>query len=410
VEAAARSRRRVPVAIAALALVAMGLLGAVSRLGDAGGVDRDFTVDYISARVLTSGHAYDPTFDLASRELGLRRPIGVIEHRGNPHTPFGILATAPLARMSLRGAQTVWLLLMSLLIALAVFWASRIAGISAPSAAVIGIGSLAVPIVQKDLSFGQSNGLVLILIVAGWAALKARREGAAGLAVGSAVALKAFPGLLLLPMLAARRFRAVGAAVATAVAWTAVASQVMGWHAVRVGFVRAQTANFHVWRSAPTNVSLPGVAFRWLLRSAWRPHATNAPAAAFVLAFAAIAGCAAVAWNNRARASGDPFLATIPLMLLASPLSWDHYAVAALPVIVVLAARAGRAMSPIVALGCALVAIGGWPGLPLRADRISDLTQIFGYGLPTYGLVILAWAEWRRDPQRRASFGTGSPD
>ncbi|MFI6132487.1 glycosyltransferase 87 family protein [Micromonospora sp. NPDC051141] len=85
---------------------------------------------------------------------------------------------------------------------------------------------LAVESTRETITFGQINMLLVVLILADllFAVPQGRRW--AGVGVGLAAALKLFPGIFVLYLLAARRWRAAAVAAATATAATLLAAAV----------------------------------------------------------------------------------------------------------------------------------------------------------------------------------------
>jgi hypothetical protein len=85
---------------------------------------------------------------------------------------------------------------------------------------------LAVESIRETITFGQINMLLVVLILADllFAVPQARRW--AGVGVGLATALKLFPGIFIVYLLATRRWRAAAVASATAAAATLLAAAI----------------------------------------------------------------------------------------------------------------------------------------------------------------------------------------
>jgi alpha-1,2-mannosyltransferase len=256
---------------------------------------------------------------------------------------------------------------------------------------------LAVPVIQKDLLYGQLNGILLLLIVVGWRWLRRGSDIASGLSLGLATALRLYPAFLLLPLLMMRRFRAAAALAMTSAAATLIGSLALGLDD-STRFVRTVAGeNFRFWRSAPMNISLVSLPFRWLTRSFWRPDAPDLSRVASLLALVLVVLVVVIALRSRGAFSGDRFLAAIPWMLLATPLSWEFSLVLAMPVVLAGFIRRRGAIRPLPALGSALVLVGIPLGLQGPAPGTPPAVQIFGYALPMYGLLILGLTEVQRD-------------
>lgn len=358
----------------------------------------DFTQDYVSARAWAAGQdPYGPTADLGRRFLGTEAASlrTVYPDRRNPHLPAELVVVRPLTRLSYRAARVAWLFLMALCMAVGVALAARTAGWGAAASVVAGAGALATPVAQKDLLYGQINGLLVLLLVMGWRWARAGSDARAGIALGVATALKLFPALLVVPLLRQRRARAAAWQVGTAVVVSASAALAVGLGATGRFLTEAAPENFRFWRAAPMNLSLVAMPFRWLSRSVWRPDAPDVETLAAILALALLAACVVAAVRTPARLTGDPFWAAVPWMLLAIPLSWEFSLVLVLPALLLALAR-GPLPTPLILLAIAIVVIGIPPGLASPAPGNSIGVTMLGYGLPTYALVALGVGEWRR--------------
>jgi hypothetical protein len=394
---------------AAVAAIALGLLGVLTRGTSLNAEDltrNDFTQDYVAARAAIDGFdPYGDTRALASRyvrEDSLREVAPVVLR--NPHAPAQVLLAYPVTPMPYRAARVVWLLVMAAMLAAGVAVVVREMGWSRATAVVAGIGALALPVSQKDLLYGNVDSALLLVLALGWRDLRRERDARAGLLFGVASALKLFPLFLLIPLVRRRRLRAIAYQLGAAAALNVAATLVLV-RSLDSGFLDASSANFRFWRAAPMNLSLVAIPFRWLTRSHWTQHATDAPALAAALALLAVALCVAAAWRAPGRTSGDDVWHAVPFMLLVSPLSWDYAGVLVVPLLIVAAAHLARSgqRAPLVAVvGAVLVIIGIPPVLPDPVKPISPAVQLFGYALPSYGLMVLAAASYMK-PRRRAA-------
>jgi hypothetical protein len=176
--------------------------------------------------------------------------------------------------------------------------------------------------------------VLLLALVGAWTAERARRWHLAGALVGTAAAVKLFPGFLLLYFVARRRWRAVFAGVGWFTAANGVAAVVLGPGTYRdyVGDVLPRLAE---WRASIRNLSVPG-----LWNKLFDPgskgeviqpllHSPALAMAATVVSVVAI--MVVVAWvtcRARSRAARDQaFGVTVIGMLLVAPLTWPHSAV-----------------------------------------------------------------------------------
>ncbi|MEH1013456.1 glycosyltransferase family 87 protein [Micromonospora sp. CPCC 206060] len=88
------------------------------------------------------------------------------------------------------------------------------------------IGVLAVESTRETITFGQINMLLVVLILADLLFAVPRRSRWAGVGIGLATALKLYPGIFIVYLLAARRWRAAVVASATAAVATLLAAAV----------------------------------------------------------------------------------------------------------------------------------------------------------------------------------------
>lgn len=114
------------------------------------------------------------------------------------------------------------------------------------------------PPVQQDLLYGNTNGLLLlILAVAALWDRRGRPRLAAG-ALGIAAALKLFP-LFVVPALLGRRW--ITAAVMVSVFAASTTASIL-WLGVSLDGLREEAeANFDFWEASPFNGSLSAIPF-----------------------------------------------------------------------------------------------------------------------------------------------------
>jgi hypothetical protein len=319
-----------------------------------------------------------------------------------------ILAVRVLSGLPYKAARLVWLFLMASATAFALGWFSRLLGASTRTAAVVGVGSLAIPVVQTDLIYGQSNGVLLLLFVVAWWGLRRKNDALAGSALGLSAAIKLFPALMILPLLRFRRFRAAVWLACVALATTLVSGSILGLGFTKEFFRDVSPANFRFWRSAPMNESLLSVPYRWLTHSVWPPHATNRPTVALVIAGALFVALILGMYTGRARITGDEFWESVPFLLLATPIVWETYLVLLIPFTFLVAKQLiDRNPIPsrvIVLPALAILGIGLWPGLP-SVLHASMVAQTLGFSWPMYALLILVCVSyWGRRENTRHVF------
>lgn len=381
--------------VAALALAAVGLIAFGTRVAAIQHptlTADDFTQDFVSAKAWRAGQ--DP--------YGLQRvqgprlidsPIDVTSlrpgHR-NPHTPAEFVLVAPLTSLKYRVARTIWLVLSASFAVGGLYLVVRTYGLPAKWAGVLAIGVLALPIVQDDLLYGQSGGILLILFVIAWRSLRRGREVRAGITLGLAAAIKLFPAFMVIPLIRRRSGRGVASMIGAAVVLSIASAAAVGRSATSFWFHVASPDNFRFWRGAPVNISLPGSAYRWLTAGPWRHGGLDLPHVATIVALVVMVLCALAAARSSAGMTGDHFIASLPWMLLAGPLTGDLSLVIAIPFVVATIEGLSR-MRPwqraMIGAALAILVIGTPPGTPAPAPDLSVVAIIFGFGLPTLALL-----------------------
>ena len=247
-------------------------------------------------------------------------------------------------------------------------------------------GALALPPVVAELVLGNVHLEILGLLSLAWLGIRRdSRNGelAAGAAIGVAAVIKVFPGLLVLWLLASRRYRAAAAAVGAAVLLALVTLPITGiqpwldyptvlanlgapsdttdtlaptiWLAPILGFALARAL-----------VTVAGVALVVVL--GWRARRSAAPSAA------------ATPWASPNAALAASFAAAIAASVLIAPAVYQHYlAILVLPLLLGLAAGVRLRW---LALSYLLM----WGG---KQAALGDLQWVVNKGLPTLGALVL---------------------
>jgi alpha-1,2-mannosyltransferase len=186
---------------------------------------------------------------------------------------------------------------------------------------------------RETVNFGQVNMLLVFLVVADLIVLvyPGRRWG--GVGIGLATAIKLTPGVFILYLLLARRFRATGVAIGTA-ALTTVLAAVVAPHASQIFWTYAVFDTDRVGSlSYISNQSLEGFVARL------------DPARPNMILWAGLVVAALLLWAWRTRRAvrlGDDRagLALTGIMgCLVSPVTWVHHLVWLLPAMLLLTAR-----------------------------------------------------------------------
>lgn len=375
--------------------IILGLLSVVAHAREYWTPDRfstDFGLDYVSTKALLAGQdPYQPMRHLVIQYLHVS-PAYVartIVPGASPHPPFMFLLHAPFALLPYRWAGISWLLVSAACVVGATFLFGRSREWSARTSGLIGVGALALPVIQKDLAFGQVNGELLLLLVIAWRSAVAEKEEASGLAIGIAAALKVFPIFLLGYFLFRRRLRIVLVGAVTFFVLTALGFALAGLHSVGEYIHKGSSFGLSYWGSAPTNIGWWGLARRWLSKNMWTPNAGVTVVGTMVAAFGAVF-ISVVAF--RGHEGRDPFWWAVGAMLVAWPVVWDHYYVVALPWLFIMGesivAQGNSLLEGLFAIAALGIVVGVPPGAPPLTTRVGVGSLVGLYQLPTYLLVL----------------------
>lgn len=382
--------RRQALAVAGFALGAVALGGQLRLVWGPDAASNDYTRDYVAARAWIDGDdPYGEQGPLVDRYLGretFRIDVEGVSERV-PHPPAHLVLWSPLGFLRYRPARAILIVLSAASIVIGVALVARRIGFARAEAWALGAGSLALPVAQKELFQGQVNAIVLLFVVLAWAALARGREAAAGVALGLAAAVRLFPLVLVLPLVLTKRARAAASMTLSFALVTVGSALALGTGSIE-GFTDASRENFELWRSALNNISLPGIAYRWLTANRFNPGAVDRPAVAAAVAGIAIAACLVAIAVSVRRSALDPLWAAVPWALLASPLTSEQYFVLAFPVLLMLARRG---MSLLVAVAAAATVIGA----PTRSYGGIEVASHLAWSVPTLALALLGWAVLR---------------
>lgn len=402
--AADRPRSPVPRVAAAVALLGVAFAGPpVWRAAHAPEPDgnKDYSLWYNIGRAVRAG---DPLYQYANFEVRYMYP-----------PPLAVFVLAPLSGLGYPGFVAVFALANAAAWAVCVGWAPRL--VAPPGERVTPAGVL-VPAVATGayawdmFHLGQLNLFLLVLMLAAWAALRHRRPALAGVALGTAVAVKVFPLPAVVYFAARREWTAVAATAATCgVLLGVLPAPVRGferncyelgqWAGYMVGdqsgtTMAARSSVGFTWR----NSSLVSVAHR-LLRPVdagdrdlvyFRVNVAGlTPGQAQAVGFGACVTLGGVLlWATRLRfaptpaAEGLEWAMVLTLVVLCSPLSWTYFFCWLLPAWAAAVRFCGRrpdrwAVGGSVAAGVVLASTA--------TQTIDPLVS--AYGATTWGAVML---------------------
>ena len=371
----------------------------------------DFAQDLAAARVFASSqNPYEVGIAGAHAEL-----MKVSEDEGYlyfPHPPLLFLVLLPMAGFTLAQAAAIWFgVSLGLLFLLAALLAKVLSGPAKaghyvksqssprPSTVLLIFGALFVwPPVQYNLAKGQWSILVALLLAMFWHFHVRGDHRSAGASLGVASAIKLFPALLGLYLLA-RTPRAVLWMVITLVAVLALPLVWMGPHTLQMFLAQSQ-ANVAYWETFPAvTYSIHGVLARLMVGGQWARPLVEAPLIARGLGtFVAILLVAITIWFTRRQGNDDGhegtrFAAWVAILVMLNPLAMAHTGVIlALPIMLVAQVLASdHRMWPRVAwtLGVALVSIPGHTLIFLASNPIEPWQGVALIALPMWGTLSL---------------------
>jgi hypothetical protein len=342
---------RQPAILAAAWICALLMLAGTASKMPAQWHRRDFSNYYESAWALR--HGIDPYATFLTpigAQLGLE--TGGLLHASE--TPPFLLCFEPLTRLQPRTAFWIWIALNFFALALAMYlllaYRRDLSGRTAWLLA--GLLLMSAP-VSLNFYWGQSQLIVLALMVSAMHAMERERDGAAGLLIAIAGLLRAYPLLLVGYFLFRQKWRALAFAIGGITAGSLVTIAALGLPQT-IGFIHAAswlTDNYLVNRV--DNLSLGPFVSRtfWTLSGTTLGSSTDwIRRAAIAIADLLVLGVTirtTLAEANR----GDPdwriYSLWIAASLMLTPVGWHHYLVLlAIPFVqMVAAAEQGRSSS-----------------------------------------------------------------
>jgi hypothetical protein len=220
----------------------------------------DFFQDWASARNVLEGRpAYLPLSESLTRhypktELN-RRPQAQL--RWNAHPPTSIVATLPLAFLDYPVAGTVWNVMSLIATAASLRWIAREWNLRVSAwsiSPILALGLLCNPI-RTQISQGQWNAPILMLLILAWVADRREHPLWAGLCMGFASALKLFPLFILINFAIRRRWRALIAATSGFIVLNLATAAILGAEAYST-YLHEVLPSLQVFQSDWDNCSL----------------------------------------------------------------------------------------------------------------------------------------------------------
>lgn len=434
--------RRAGLALLAAALVACAVSGGVF-LAEFGWflshaslpIQRDFTAFYFLADALR--HRLDPNIPLPELGARLGFPGLTLFPHPTPHPPTAGLLLLPFTGIGLSAAGVCWLLVGFGALTGSVHLLGKVVGSSIPAWLTLPV-ALALTTwqpVKDDLSWGNINALLLLLLAAVILCFRAKRDLLAGGLFAIALLLKpiAWPVLLLLAF--RRQWASVlGCSIVGGMVGLATLA-VIGPTAAVGYFTRSLPAATQFYEHDFYNFSLArlgtrlfeGVDFPRLAPHLHFAPVLEWPEAAAVLCpvITVLAVVSALAFTRRCRLEGA-IGTMICVSVAVSPTTWTHYLMLALVPIAIIASslRERSWPMPLTARSMALFALiatplYGWIGMATKIEPIVrppdtywPVGASFVALVPTYllvGLTILTVvAERGREPAKTEQPATAS--
>jgi Glycosyltransferase family 87 len=304
----------------------------------------DFFQDWASARNAFEGRpAYLPLSDSVSRYFpkAAGRSAPAAHLPWNAHPPTSVVAILPIALLDYPQAGTLWNALSLIALAASVVLIARELNIDLPAWSIlptVTLGLLCSPL-RTQISQGQWNAPLLLLLTLAWVEERQGRDSRAGIWIGIAATLKLFPIFFLFYFAIRRRWRAVIAGFVVVVTLSLITVAFLGLDAFPTYFNRV-LPTLDVFRSEWDNASL--LAFWTKNLAAGASHyglyvepVIKVPVlarAGIILSYATVLATTFL-FIHRSRTCSDDkykygdlcYSLTMVTMLLLVPICWDHY-------------------------------------------------------------------------------------
>lgn len=301
---------------------------------------KDFIQEFlISKSVLGGVDPYLPVQILADRYMG-SLPILVLQHP-TPHPPPVALLCLPFGWLSYEYAAIVWFIFELICLSLSIVFLLRWLGVEkrVVLASLSALLILIWPPITSELFLGQLNALLFFLMVGAWQALRSRNDIRGGVFLGTAIAVKLVPWPLIIFLMLRRNWRATCAAIITTIVANVAAATLIGLDRMTYYYLKIGMSVSSLYHAHISNFSLWTIGWRIfdgtgspVLSGVNVPPLFSAPAIASIISIAIsftmlIFG---FIYATRARTLDTSFGILICLMILVSPVTWDHYLIPAL--------------------------------------------------------------------------------
>jgi hypothetical protein len=358
----------------------------------------DFVQDWASARNVLNGlPTYTEHAETIPRYFGPGGPAG---HSllVNAHPPTSVLLFLPFATLDYRPALLAWNLSGLAMLGVSFWVVRRQLGVSLSSWPIfppLCLLLVCFPLIQQ-LTQGQLNLVLMLLITGAWASERSGRAGWAGTMIGAATAIKLFPGFLFLYFVLRRQRSALIAGSLTLILLTGLTAYVLGPGVYPV-YVHDVLPRLTQCRTAWSNASLVGfwtrlfnpATYEERVEPLWR--CARAALAGNLVSWVAVVS--AVSWTVRRASSrvqlDHAFAVAVTGMLLLSPTAWPHSFLLLLVPIAILAVDPPRSDGARLGLVAAVAALWLWNNS--LCDILIPGGVSRGVAAPIHSLTILSY-------------------
>lgn len=322
----ARSEFRKRDLLAALALSALAIWMAFRIVGVTDPSETDATADWITVRAaFMKLDLFQDIHDLAEATGASYVSSGTVifgdEAIVNPRTPGSILLMSPMAFLDWDDAYMVVVGLSAVAFLLLINYAL-------PRLCRVGLSDLFVPILGvvvglayvQNFRWGTVSIPITLLVTLAWSRVRMGRS--TGVALGVASTLKLYPGAMAIPLLVNRVTRRSGVVAAVTFGLLNIGGVAITGVSLGVSARMIQTGG-STWLTHPGNLSLPAVLSR-----------SGLPG--WVTYVVVVAGALAVVGVSLSRPINQSIALSLALAVVVSPLSWVHYDVLVIPVLMIL--------------------------------------------------------------------------
>lgn len=328
----------------------------------------DYLQDYAAAVAFWQGESvHSPTAEIADR-FGIQHDFPILNGVRQPHPPAATLLTLPFALLSFEASRLAWCLFCVASILAAWQWRRLDPWACAASA----------PMWCVALVLGTHEPLLLLLIVGAILLLEDHPKLAGGL-LGGAIAIKAYPAVLVVGLVYARKWSAVVAAAVVTLALFGGGEWLFGLGTTSE-WLSHTAINVGAYVDGSQNLSLV------------KPVRQLVGDVSPSLIAAVLCGLWALPVVRRRR-DERPLASLLPVALLVCPISWRHYAG------LVDATETNRLERSCLAIAGTFSLLIGMKWLPSAPELVV--------GLPVTMLLLSLWARAAGLTERAAALSVG---